>query len=207
MPSNGHSDGNGDLESAVIQAAPTTGILEAALTYVDLGFWVLALHGLDEGRCSCGRLDCPTPGKHLRNKCATRDLRVVRQWWKRWPATNVGLATGRENRLLVLDVDVPLGGTSLALTRRYGSLPPTAVVRTGSGGRHLYFRHPGPRIDSTDDWRPGIDVRSDRGYVVAPPSVHASGRVYRWTAGSMPLHVASLPKWLFELLISRRIGE
>lgn len=175
---------------------------EAAISYARAGLWVLPLRWVErEGLCSCGRADCPTPGKHLRNRCATRDPGVIRDWWRRWPTANVGLATGRQNGLLVLDVDAAGGNRSLReLARRHGPLPATLAVRTGGGGRHLYFRHPGARIASPEDWRPGIDLRADGAYVVAPPSLHRSGRRYEWIDRKGPAAVADIPGWLRKLL-------
>lgn len=133
------------------------------------------------------------------NRCATRDPDVIRAWWRRWPNANVGLTTGPENRLVVLDVDVEGDGerSLRALVREHGPLPRTAAVRTGSGGRHLYFRHPGRPVPSPEDWRSGIDVRADGAYVVAPPSLHRSGRRYEWLGGPA---VAAAPAWLIDLL-------
>src|SRR5262249_125364 len=58
--------------------------------------------------------------------------------------------------------------------------PATVVSLTGGGGRHLLFAHPGRTIRNKVGLRPGLDVRGDGGYIVLPPSLHASGNRYVW---------------------------
>jgi hypothetical protein len=124
----------------------------------------------------------------------------VASWFARWPDANVGIVTGRVSGLVVVDVDPRHGGAeSLAgLAREHGALPPTIEAETGGGGRHLYFAHPGGIVRNRVGLAPGIDVRGDGGVVVAPPSLHPSGRLYRWRAGYAPdeLAPAELPPWL-----------
>jgi hypothetical protein len=68
-------------------------------------------------------------------------------------------------------------------------MPPTLHVITGSGGLHLYYRHPGRRVPcSQGRVAPGVDIRGDGGYVVAPPAVHPrTGRPYRWGTTGYPV--------------------
>jgi hypothetical protein len=132
----------------------------------------------------------------------------LRQWFERRPDANVGVVTGAVSGLLVLDIDAGHGGEeSLArLERDHGPLPATVAAETGGGGRHLYFAHPGGAVvGNRAGLMPGIDLRGDGGYVVAPPSVHPSGRAYRWRPGQAPdaLPVAPLPAWLEALLAPR----
>ena len=154
------------------------------------------------GRCSCGDPGCTTPGKHLRNLCATRSPERLRDWWRRWPGANVGLPTGPENGLLVLDVDSDQGGDASLdrLSRRYGPVDADLEALTGGGGRHLYFRYPPYPVPSRNGWREGIDIRGAGGYVVAPPSRHASGRLYRWRRGPGAGGPGDAPEWLLALL-------
>jgi hypothetical protein len=112
---------------------------------------------------------------------ATQDEATVREWWRRWPDANVAT---RCDGLLVLDVDGAPGEQSLRdLQRRCGPLPASRVAQTGKG-RHLIYAAPTLVIGNSTAGLgrpPGIDVRGGtRGYVVAPPSMHASGRRYRW---------------------------
>jgi hypothetical protein len=116
---------------------------------------------------------------------ATREPRVIARMLAMVPAGLLAIRTGAASGLVVIDVDPAHGGTqSLAVLRDRGLLAPTRFVRTGSGGLHLYYRHPGPHLKikcSQGQLGPGIDVRADGGYIVAPPSVHPlTGHPYLW---------------------------
>ena len=128
------------------------------------------------------------------------DAATLAQWFSRWPDANVGIVTGEISNLIVLDVDPKHGGDdSLAeLERRFSKLPETVEARTGGGGRHLYFAHPGGLLLNRAGLRQGIDLRGDGGYVVAPPSLHPSGQHYAWAPARSPDEVglAPLPRWL-----------
>jgi len=120
-------------------------------------------------------------------------------WYRRWPDANVGIVTGRVSGLVVVDIDVGHGGAEslVRLESERGPLLPTVEALTGGGGRHFYFAHPGGLVPNRAGIAPGIDVRGDGGCVVAPPSVHASGRRYAWAAGRAPDEVAlaAMPAW------------
>ncbi|HZT66102.1 MAG TPA: phage/plasmid primase, P4 family [Acidimicrobiales bacterium] len=188
-------------------ALETSSQLEAALAYGRRGWAVLPLHSPGPGgRCSCGNSDCSSIAKHPRTAHgkddASSDPSRLAAWWRSWPAANVGIRTGAECDLVVLDVDVDKGGPEslTALEGAHGLLPTTLTVRTGSGGEHRYFRHPGEPIrnDAGRKLGAGLDVRGDGGYIVAPPSIHATGCAYEWVDPGAPL--AELPDWLLERL-------
>ena len=124
----------------------------------------------------------------------------VRNWFSRWPNANIGIVTGEISNLIVLDIDPKHGGdiTLARLERRFGRLPVTVEAATGGGGRHFYFAHPGGLIRNRTGLAQGIDVRGEGGYIVAPPSIHPSGRPYVWTAGRSPedIALAALPRWI-----------
>jgi len=117
--------------------------------------------------------------------------------WAR--AGNVGLRTGAISGLVVVDVDTAKGADLETL-----ELPPTVTVITGSGGLHLYFRHPGGTVhNSAGRLAPHVDVRGDFGQAVYVGSVHPdTGRAYRWAEGLSPEDrpVAPLPKWVLRRL-------
>jgi hypothetical protein len=183
----------------------------AALHYAIAGYSVFPLHnpifGGDSVRCSCRDWkNCQKVGKHPRTwhgvKDATTDLETIRGWWRQWPNANIGLATGVQSGVLVLDIDPKSGGFHNLedLEDAYGGLPGTLTQRTGSNGQHRIFKYPDVRIkNSASEIAPGLDIRSDGGYIVAAPSVHASGSRYEWHGVNTPVEAA--PDWLIALIL------
>ena len=116
---------------------------------------------------------------------ATADPEQIRNWWQTWPDANIGVHC---RDMVVLDVDIKHDGyASLLELELSAGLPRTYTVQTPSGGQHLYYRG-GPVANRVAVW-PGIDVRSDRGYVVGAGSV-IGGETYR-EIGASP--IADLP--------------
>jgi len=203
-------------------------MLEAALAYAAGGFAVFPVYEAVASTAPDGRWDCACPltsktrdadmtrnpartcghaGKHPRTsqgfKDATRDREQIERWWTRWPEANIGVATGAASGVVALDVDPRHGGDdSLAnLERDQGALPDAPRVLTGGGGLHAYFQHPGRYVPSRCGIAPGVDVKADGGYVLAPPSTHRSGTRYAWEVAAhlddVPL--APVPAWLLRL--------
>jgi hypothetical protein len=131
-------------------------------------------------------------------KDATHDLAVIRQWWKDEPACNIGIATGAVSRVFAIDIDGFDAEVELRkLEAEHGALPPT-VEALSARGRHLYFQMPEiPIANSAGKIAPGIDVRGNGGYVLAPPSVHPSGKLYSWSVDSAKAFAAA-PDWLLD---------
>ncbi len=132
---------------------------------------------------------------------ASYDPEVIKEWWDRWPWANIGVATGAGSGVVVIDVDGPQGWWRWAeLCSEHGTTE-TLVQQTGraDGGMQLFFAHPGRHIGNRGALAGcgDIQVRGDGGYVVVPPSVHPSGRCYRWTQCMRP---AAMPQWLLELV-------
>jgi Bifunctional DNA primase/polymerase, N-terminal/Primase C terminal 1 (PriCT-1) len=158
--------------------------------------------------CGCGSADCDQPAKHpigrlVRNglKNATTKEHVIRQWWSAMPHANIGIATGR---VVVLDVDPRHGGDDALRDheRQHGELPPTWRSLTGGGGEHIFFAASPTAIrNSSGKVGPGLDIRGVGGYVVAPGSLHVSGRRYVWSVDHHPddVPLAPIPDWLVEV--------
>jgi hypothetical protein len=166
---------------------PDNPLLNAALDYAARGIPVLPVHcpSSRPGRevaCSCGDPACGSIGKHPITAHGLKDASTNREqvewWWQRFPRANVGLATG--HLFDVLDIDGAAGERSIAgLAPARPVSRPGPLVRTGRGGWHIYLAptglgNPKPRDMEQVDWR------GRGGYVLAPPSRHASGRRYRW---------------------------
>jgi hypothetical protein len=155
-------------------------VLEAALRYYMFGFSVIPV----------GRNKMPlVEWKHYQTERATTEQ--IKEWWEKYPEANIGIVTGKAFGIVVVDVE--FGG-------RIDDLPPTVIAKTGGGGFHYYYKHPGAvvkngvRVGNKDDKR---DIRGDGGYVVAPPSVHASGNLYEWLVPPDNTPFAVFPVSLF----------
>lgn len=174
----------------------------------DYEWHVAPLHSVSGECCSCGKADCASPGKHPRTshglKDATVDPDTIEQWWTRWPDANIGIVTGEVSGIVVVDIDPRHNGDkSLAnLLNQHGELPKTVAASTGGGGIHFVFKWPGNKVVNRSNVLPGIDTRGDGGYIVAPPSNHASGSLYAWREGCGPqdMKPADMPDWLLELI-------
>lgn len=177
---------------------------EIVPSYAAAGLPVLPLHAMRGGCCTCGRpagtgpADCHSPAKHplTRNgkDDASTDLGVIAEWLARWPGCNWGVRPPAG--VVVLDVDPRNAGdvTLDTLQGKHGRLPATLTARTGSGGQHIWLTHNGPARGRLGD---GIDVKTNSGYLVAPPSVHACGGHYEWIDQRS---AAYAPRWVALIL-------
>lgn len=102
--------------------------------------------------------------KEYQSRIATED--EILAWWEKFPKANIGIVTGAISGLTVIDIDTYAGADE-------SPFPETYTVRTGNGGLQLYYKYcPGFSISANAYPQfPHVDLRSDGGYVVAPPSV------------------------------------
>ena len=167
--------------------------------------WPATTSSKGKGSCSCSKgANCHSNGKHPHTKNgvydATTDESTIKQWWKQWPKANIGLRTGADSGLIILDVDPRNSGDESLkeLKESHGPLPKTWVVETGGGGWHFYFSYPTEvvAVKSQAHLANGIEVKSDGAYVVAPPSLHGSGERYKWVPSTLQETLIDIPQWL-----------
>jgi bifunctional DNA primase/polymerase-like protein len=164
------SDGAGDYQND--DQATTSGDTLDARSYARRGWRVFPL-----------KSDTLTPEIREWQHRADTYAETLYHWSRKWPDAKVGIATGAQSNLVVIDVDVPDGEATLAkLEAEHGELPQTREVSTPSGGRHLYFRHPGGYVKcSASKLGADLDVRGDGGYIVA----------YRYANDAEPAELAA----------------
>jgi len=146
------------------------------LALADVGFAVIPLRpGGKE----------PLPGSHG-SRDASREASQIRAWFDSYPERNVGIVTGAPSGFLVIDFDAykeEASASAKRLMERTGWLlfSTGLVATTPRGGYHYYYRIPDGRSFRSGQLPgyPGIDVKADGGYVVAPPS-EVGGRQYKW---------------------------
>ncbi len=141
------------------------------------------------GECGCGVGTCH--GFYA----ATTNFRTITDWWTWHPDWQLGIRTGAQSGLVVLDVDLDKHGLDslIALQSAGLDIAGTAVQFSGSGRSfHLIYAHPGGRVPcSQGRLGSGLDVRGDGGYVVGAPSLHQStGAAYELLGG-----LTALPPW------------
>jgi hypothetical protein len=187
-------------------------MVDAAIAYAEGGLPVFPVYEpTQDGRCSCGDPQCGSPGKHPRTahgvKDATLEKPKIREMWQRWPTANIGLSTEHH---IGLDIDPRHGGDAslVKMEKEYEPLPETVTSLTGGGGEQRFFLQGRKLVGNAVNigGYSGVDLRGLGGYVVAPPSLHVSGRRYTWKRGPERYEFADTPRWLLELITRRSPG-
>lgn len=196
----------------------------AAIAYATHGYRVAALYRVlhTEGkpyRCECrsakhtqGESMAGNAGKHpvgLKwQELASSDPVAVTERWRLHPKRGIGMVMGGPLRLIALDVDGPIGRASLAqLEAEHGVLPQTLTSSTGreDGGEHRIFHVPDhldiKLLGSPTGFRDGLDAKCENGQIAVAPSIHYTGRKYRWTVRTP---IADIPEWLYNAIAERK---
>ena len=139
-------------------------------------------------------------------KDASSQTETIKIWWENYPEANIGLVTGVENNLLVIDVDnkdgVDGNGSLEELEAEFGIFDTYSVhTQRVEGGTHYYFTCTSERVNNLVNFRPGIDIRCNGGYVIAPGS-SIDGREYRVVDASKMR--AEAPAGLVEAILNHR---
>jgi hypothetical protein len=161
--------------------------------------------------CSCRDPGCGQVAKHPLGglvphgvKNATTNRARILAWWTRHSQANIGLACG--HRFDVLDIDGPAGAQAIQeLATAHGLQSSGPLVRTGGGGWHYYLAPTGLG-NVCPVGLEHVDWRGRGGYVVAPPSRHASRHPYQWAPGrDLDTPLGQVPAVLLERLQPRQL--
>lgn len=152
------------------QSSTEARIRQEVLVYVEAGLSVIP--------CPRGSKSPAIPWAQYQT--AAPDRAQVVEWLRRWPVGNWAVILGPvSGDLAVIDFDAVDDYERWALAwPDMAQLAPT--VRTARGV-HLYFILPGARSAKLAEF--GGDLKAGGGYVLAPPSLHPSGVLYRWERG------------------------
>ena len=166
----------------------------AAIAYVEAGFSVLPI--VKNGKA------IPPKKYKVGYNTASRSKAIVEKWFNPidgiFVGWNIGLATGKEDGIFVVDVDNH-GETNgfETLKEMNVEFPVGPMQLTPTGGRHYIYAWEENAMSSVNKIGVGIDTRGGshnacRGHIVAFPSI-IDGNQYVWQeAGALP----SIPKWV-----------
>ena len=170
--------------------------LQAALRYCDKGFSVIPIR----------------PDKKpfvqwtdFQKRRATKE--EIKKWFSQWPKANVGIVTGKISGVFVIDCD-----SQEAYEKIQAMLPEcflTAIVKTPRG-YHLYFAYASENtISNAAGILPGVDIRGEGGYAIAPPSVNTEGKAYSWMPGLSIDDVApaAVPAAIYNIILNNSINN
>ena len=132
---------------------------------------------------------------------ATTSTAQIQDWFDNSHDLNIGICTSdfKEQHLVVLDIDNKddKDGSAIldALEEANEPLPDTMRITTPTGGEHYYFASSGDFKNGVNVLGSGIDLRANRGYVVAAGSSIGGAR---YKGRLVP--IAQLPDWLNTLI-------
>lgn len=195
-------------------------MFKAAAALAAKGWKIVKLFGVQPNlKCTCGKQECPTPGKHPIGRewqhRATDDENEIERWFDEiedHTRINLGVRLGATSGIIDVEFDSPDAETAL---KKWGLDRIDTPAYSSGRGIHRIFQH--------EDWMPdsavvkveGIEVRIGGGGMasqsVIPPSWHKSSKQYAWLAGKSPNDVnpARLPADFREAVMasSRRQGS
>lgn len=183
---------------------------EAAHEYVDYGMAIFPVWAVNSNsECACGDPNCESPGKHPMTKNGFKDADSSQEWVKDcWGnqelKPNIGMVTGAESGIVVLDSDFGHDKDGIKSLKAIGygekQLGKTRRVRSQSGGYHFYYRSNDPDLKSKAGVFDAVDFRANGGYIIVPPSQGVKG-AYTYGNDKAP---CSLPEDLIQQLLQSK---
>jgi len=168
-------------------------LLETAQEYRKKGFSVIPIGINPEG----GQFKLPLIGwSDLKRERSSEEQ--IKNWFE--PSfgkrvTGLGIVTGENSGITVIDLDLDkkTGKLNEEFIEKLKGVK-TPVAKSGSGGYHYYFRYY-PKFKNKAKIAPNVDIRTEGGCIIAPPSKHLSGGRYEWVVG-LDTPIAIMPDWL-----------
>ncbi len=163
-------------------------VYENVKEVIDGGGKVIPLYGIgSDNSCSCGKVNCPHPGKHPTTKTGLKEaslkLDQIDKWFKN--VTNINYGIVLDKKILVVDIDPRNGGQESIdeFEKQHGVISSLLEVKTGGGGKHIFLNAENfskdIKIKNARDFMKGVDLKTCGGYVVGPGSKHKSGKFYQ----------------------------
>ena len=180
----------------------------AALAYARLELPIFPLHPIVGNRCGCGDPRCKAIGKHPIGKGWQNTIASVAaaeaSWQPRLGARGIGLVCGPRAGVFGLDADRRHGAeATLADWRRQGRRSETVTDETGDGWHFLYRWPDELEVEiRAQDLGGGLQCRGADHFLVLAPSMHRSGKRYRWVRSPDEHEIADAPDWLLELIVA-----
>lgn len=165
-------------------------ILQSALNYAERGFSIIPVQ----------------PNKkpflkwesYQKTKAKAEEIKL---WFTKWPDAMIGIVTGEISNLFVIDCDTKDGYETIQRLIPDSLIFPLA--RTPRGGWHLYFLYPG-NLTIAAGIMPGVDIRGEGGYIIAPPSINSDKKAYEWQLSLSDVALAPMPCELTRALYNNK---
>ena len=126
-------------------------------------------------------------------------IEEINEWWgSKWPDANIGIVTGKLSGITVIDIDSEKGNQAI---EQY--LPDNLVtpITKSPKGKHLYFEYK-EGISNATRFLDDCDIRSEGGYIIAPPSSNGKGKMYQWLLQPFKNDISALPEELSNIIIN-----
>lgn len=169
------------------------------------GLYVIPLHGVNNGKCTCNDMNCSSRGKHPKipidwRKIGSNNIQQIDIWKEKYSNINWAVLTGRKSIInnkyfIVLDIDQENHEI-------LNKLPETLTIKTGNGF-HKYFWSKYSINNSVSLIDAKIDCRGKNGYSIIPPSNHMNGKKYE-VISNMPYNIADLPDFLYDCIFQEK---
>lgn len=156
-------------------------LYKAAIAYIEHGFSIIPVNINKQPII---------PYKKFYENRATKE--EVESWFERYENLQIGVLTGAISGITVVDIDIRNGGSN----KQYIDII-TPTVQTGGGGWHYYYKYE-KGIGSKPNAFPGIDIKSDKGFVMIPPSRSRKG-IYEWIHSIFDVPLVPLPEHILSI--------